>query len=301
MTDIINGEKVLFFIAMKKTELQNSKNPYTLIFLHIPKNAGRTFESILERQYLEDCRYDVYGYGNSITDAVEQLKKMPEEDKRKIKLIKGHYQFGLHEFLPQKSSYLTFLRDPVDRAVSHYHYVLRDHMHPLNKVVKAKNMSLSEYVASGWSREIDNGQTRILSGKEHEYAFGQCPGELLKLAKANLCNHFVAAGLVERFDESLALMGLKFGWKKLYYQKKNINVQRPIKSEYDRNTLRIIEKYNELDMELYEHASRELDRMIAECEPEHGLRLIKLRRENSLYAPFTLLAKIKLYAKKIRL
>jgi hypothetical protein len=54
-------------------------------------------------------------------------------------------------------------------------------------------------------------------------------------------------------------------------------------------------------MELYEHASHELDRMIAECEPEHGLRLIKLRRENSLYAPFALLAKIKLYAKKIRL
>ena len=273
--------------------------PDTLIFLHIPKNAGRTFESVLERQYAADAVYTIYGYGNAISHAVTQLQNMPEDDRRKIRLIKGHYQFGLHELLPQRSSYLTFLRNPVDRAVSLYQYILRDRNHPHNPIIQAKNMSLGDYVASGLSREVDNGQVRILSGKEQEYAFGECSVELLQLAKMNIEDNFSVVGLVERFDASLVLMGLRFGWKNLWYRSRNVSARRPAHSALDRSTLQMIDRYNALDRELYDFAACRLDNMIAGNREEHGKRLAGLRRENMLHAPFAFLTKALFYAKKL--
>jgi hypothetical protein len=275
-------------------------NPATLIFLHIPKNAGRTFEAILERQYPVEAIYDIYGYGRAITDGVERLRTMPEEEKRRIRLIKGHYQYGLDEFLPQKVAYLTFLRDPVARVISHYHYVSRDLNHPLNRVVRDKNMSLADYVASGLSLELNNGQVRLLSGREHESAFGHCPAELLELAMEHMENNFSVVGLVERFDESLVLMGLKLGWQSLWYHKRNVRSPSQANLDPDSAALAVIKKYNELDLELYAAASRKLDRMIAECGPAHTRRLARLRRENIVHAPVALLARAMRYARKLK-
>jgi len=275
--------------------------PGTLIFIHIPKNAGRTFESILDRQYREGTIYTLYGYGSAIADAVNQLECMPEDEKNKIRLIKGHCQFGLHTHLAQSTSYLTFLRDPLERAVSLYHYIQRDRHHPHHAIIRNRNMSLGEYVASGLSREIDNGQVRLLSGKEQECPFGQCSGELLELAKMNIRDNFPVVGLVERFDESLVLMGLRFGWKTLWYQKKNVRGRRLLRSGLDQSTLGLIDKYSELDRQLYDFAFRRLDSMIIECRLEHGKRLASLRRENRLRAPFALLTKAIFYAKKLGL
>ena len=74
--------------------------PDTLINIHIPKNAERIFEFILKRQYADNEIYDIYDFSNVIPSAVDRLNKLSAEDKRKIKLIKGHYQFGLHRLLP---------------------------------------------------------------------------------------------------------------------------------------------------------------------------------------------------------
>lgn len=95
----------------------------TLIFLHIPKTAGRTLEKILEREYAAEFTYNIYGYDQSILEAAKQLSLLPNRQLRSIRLIKGHYNFGLHKLLPQGARYITFLREPIDRIVSHYFYV----------------------------------------------------------------------------------------------------------------------------------------------------------------------------------
>ena len=71
--------------------------PNTAIFVHIPKTAGRTLESILERQYPASNIYNLYGYQDSIPEAAKKLEGASESEKRKIQLVKGHYEFGLNE------------------------------------------------------------------------------------------------------------------------------------------------------------------------------------------------------------
>ena len=269
-----------------------SSAPETLIFPHIPKNAGRTFESILERQYAAGDIYDIYGYGNSIPRAVDRLNKLSEGDKRKIKLIKGHYQFGLHKLLPQNASYITFLRDPVRRVISHYNYVLRDKNHPLNKIIAANKMSLADYVSSGVSIELNNGQTRLLSGQSNKYPFGQCKKDLLEDAKINLQNHFSIAGIVERFDDSLALMSLEFGWRWIYYLKKNVTPVPLLGVDIDKNTLNIIEKYNQYDLDLYDFAKKELDKKVLLAGVNHRQRLRNLAVQNCMYRAYALVRRL---------
>jgi hypothetical protein len=161
-------------------------------------------------------------------------------------------------------------------------------------------MSLADYVASGLSLELNNGQVRLLSGREHESAFGHCPAELLELAMEHMENNFSVVGLVERFDESLVLMGLKLGWQSLWYHKRNVRSPSQANLDPDSAALAVIKKYNELDLELYAAASRKLDRMIAECGPAHTRRLARLRRENIVHAPVALLARAMRYARKLK-
>lgn len=266
--------------------LRARKQEKTLIFVHIPKTGGRTVEAMLQRQYPTERTYDIYGYGSSISEAVEGLKNLPKKGKQQIKLIKGHYQFGLHRILPQQCTYITLLRDPIDRVISHYYYILTHHTHPLHEVVNSRNLSLKDYVLNGISTELDNGQTRLISGMEHLHEFGRCDTDMLDAAKTNLQEHFAVAGLVERFDESLVLMKLELGWKNVYYDRRNVANRRPQKIEIPSDTLTAMRMFNELDLELYRYAEKRFQELTTRWAPIFDRELRKLKRQNHVYQTF---------------
>jgi hypothetical protein len=147
------------------------------------------------------------------------------------------------------------LRDPVDRLVSHYYYVLRDSTHYLHQRVTSEKMSLRDYVAAGMTKELDNGQVRFLSGAFYRDPFGQCSRDLLEYAKENLRNHFAVVGLAERFDDTVRLLAARYGWKDMSYVRKNVTSERPAIDELPPNTLEAIRSVNLLDMELYAFAA----------------------------------------------
>lgn len=220
--------------------------PTTLIFLHVPKAAGMTLHSIIDRQYPKES---IFNIGQPVREHIDKFKKLPEHKRAKIRCMKGHMWFGLHRYLPQPSMYITMLRNPVDRLVSHYFYVLRSPTHPLYKTVKSSKMNLREYVSSGMSPELNNGQVRLISGTSVQD--DRASTDDLEAAKRNLSEYFVAVGLVERFDESLILFKKLLGWRNIYYMKQNVTHGRPSKREISPQTLRTIENHNSLDMELY--------------------------------------------------
>jgi hypothetical protein len=78
--------------------------------------------------------------------------------------IWGHVPFGLHRIIPGPTRYFTILRDPVDRAVSAYHYARsvdqRGFDHP--DAAAAKRMSMLEFLAQPDQRDV---QTRYLAGR----------------------------------------------------------------------------------------------------------------------------------------
>ncbi|MCX6313023.1 MAG: sulfotransferase family 2 domain-containing protein [Bacteroidetes bacterium] len=112
-----------------------------LIFLHIPKAGGTTFHTILERFYDKEEIFDIRVVEQELR--TQEFLDLNMEQKQKINLLKGHLTFGLHEqFKTSDVKYITFFRNPVDRIISHYDFVIRRPKHYLYNKVVGEKMSL---------------------------------------------------------------------------------------------------------------------------------------------------------------
>lgn len=251
----------------------------TVIFLHIPKAAGSTLNYVLTREY---SREETFGMDNTrIKESIERLVGLPQSDRRKIRILRGHMPFGLHRHLPSPAAYVTILREPVSRMISHYHYVLATKAHYLHEEVVSKRMSLHDYVVSGISEELDNGQTRLLAGYIDEIPVGECTDELLDLAIENIENHFLVVGISERFDETLLRMYGALEWRRTpFYVRQNENKQRHALKSVLPETVDAIRERNRLDCKLYEHAKTRFEnsRYLTDAED-----LSKFRKLNRIY------------------
>src|SRR5919108_6323105 len=115
-----------------------------LIFLHIPKTAGTTLNRIIEWQYSPFAIYTMDPY--RIRATAERFKRLPETRRRRLRVVRGHMLYGIHEFLPQGATYITMLRDPVARVLSSYYFILRRPLHPLHRKMKKERLSVEDYL-----------------------------------------------------------------------------------------------------------------------------------------------------------
>jgi len=228
-----------------------------LIFLHISKAAGSTLHNILEKQY-EDTGHFFTAGGPENKDR-ERILQLSSKEKERLGVVRGHVNYGVHELLTKPSVYITMLRDPIDRIISLYYYLKRDQNHYLHRRCISENWTLEDYILK--TTENDNGQTRALAGALDVYSFyngerpfipfGECTDELREKAIKNL-RQFLVVGLAERFDETLILLKRMLGWEfPPLFVKQNITHNRPQKDDIPETTIRLIEKYNTLDIELY--------------------------------------------------
>ncbi|MFZ5802466.1 MAG: hypothetical protein ACOY3K_05065 [Candidatus Omnitrophota bacterium] len=112
-----------------------SRKPFPLyIFYHIAKTAGTTFRVHLEKhlQPFEilpvyppgtiryfNVRQSHYATIDETYDPDAYLGSLTEPEKNRIRIILGHkVRYGIHRHFHREARYLTFLRDPVDRALS---------------------------------------------------------------------------------------------------------------------------------------------------------------------------------------
>jgi len=221
-----------------------------LIFLHIPKAGGTTLHGIIERQYDPSCIFSIDG--TRIHESIREFTELPEEERGRLLVLKGHMSFGLHRLLPRSFSYITMVRNPVERVISNYYFLLRAPKHPLHETIKGNNISLADAVASEMFARFNNSQTKMLSGIDVESE--KEPAKLLETAKENLQKFFSVVGLTERFDETILLIKRAFAWKLPFYVKENVSKNRPGQESLSNETLEIIKKANDLDIELYEYA-----------------------------------------------
>jgi hypothetical protein len=212
----------------------------TTIFLHLPKAGGSTLNRIISRQYGPHEIYKVRVAPRS--EIVAELNGMPAEQLRGLRMIIGHAAFGLHAAVPKPCSYITILRDPIERVISQYYYILRMPGHQQHQVLARGEQTLAEY-----ARFVGNGQTRLISGLESNAT----DALHLQTAKANLENHFSLVGLTESFDQFLVLLSAELGWKLRGYRRANVTAQRPPAKMVPASTLAAIRAGNALDLELY--------------------------------------------------
>lgn len=251
-----------------------------VIFLHIPKAAGSTLLHIVRRQYNPSSIFDIDG--KNPLESIKQFKLLQKNKTEATQAVMGHMYFGAHEFLPQSSTYITMLRDPIERIISFYYYVLRNPDHNHYNLITSKNLSLKDYVKSGIGKQLDNGQTRLLSGIDAlDVEFGSCSETMLSRAKLNIKKDFAVVGITEKFDESLLLMKSKLNWKKsILYTKTNVTQNRPKKLDFPEVDLREIEKQNEFDIELYRYAQELFTNQLQESSIEKNLRQFIFLKNN---------------------
>jgi hypothetical protein len=264
----------------------------TVIFLHIGKTGGWTLRQVLYRNVprsqvtrVRPPAHRPRGFLND--EPLHAFAALPEADRARPRLLVSHMIFGIHESVPRPSTYVTMLREPVARTVSQYRHVLRRQNHRLHAAAVSGRLSFERYVRGGEALEVDNGQTRALAG-DVETPFGESTDAMLGVALANLDRHVAVAGLTERFDESLVLLGREFRWHNLYYVQTNAAPSGQ-RFEVTKAERRMVEEWNRLDCELYERVGERLDARIA-ADPGFARRLELFRRGNAIYGPWGRLA-----------
>ena len=177
---------------------------------------------------------------------------LPQKEKDKIKVLVGHFSFGLHEQLNGNFKYVTMLREPKARVISAYNYSRSIVNHDLHHLTNSQ--SLSSYLTNtklGW---LENGQTKFIAGV---IDFNDpCTETVLIKAIENIEKYFLAVGVLERFDESIQNFANRLKWKKPQYEIKNIT--QSIESTFSFEDLQIVENMNKFDQLLYEYVDVKL-------------------------------------------
>jgi hypothetical protein len=251
----------------------------TIIFVHLPKCGGTTLNRLIEWEYPPTRVYSIdpsffkSSYRRLLAAAPSRLARM--------RVIQGHMPFGVHRLLTQKATYITVVRDPVDRGISEYYYALSRVVHPQNRMMK--RLTLEEYIRM---TPYANVQTKLIAGQDPGYDFlgGDCTDETLALAKANLAKHFSLVGLTERFDETLALAKILFGWKIRNYAHFNVTSSRPQKEEVPAEIRDVIRDRYRYDAQLYEYARELFEKLMTTHAERVGEELAAIRKAKSLPA-----------------
>ena len=252
-------------------------NP-TVIFLHIPKAAGTTLHRILERQYPPTA---IFSIGSDAHTSIREFKELPDAQRAAIRLFRGHMPYGLHSYLPQPATYFTILRDPVERVISYYHYILRTPDHYLHDTVVGQKMSLKALLESGLPIMMNDTQVRLISGVWADVGFGECTPDILEMARHHLAQSFSVVGLAEQFDATLLMLKRTYGWGRMFYVRENVGRGRD--PQIDPETLALIRQFNQLDHTLYTEAQTQFLQHQQQLGATFQARLALFRLGNQLY------------------
>jgi hypothetical protein len=235
-----------------------------VVFLHVLKTAGTTLHRIIERQYRPEQTYSV---GLVEGESLAGLAELSETRRAKIRMLRGHMGFGVHRFLPGPSTYVTILRDPVERVISYYYFVLRTPDHYFHHALTSGDVGLKAFIRDKMHVMADNAQTRTISGVWQKPGFGECTQQTLETAKRHLRQHFAIVGLTERFDETLLLLRRGFRWRNVFYTRHNVTSDRPRRDELSPSTLDALVEANRLDIELYRYAAELFEGQVRQQGP----------------------------------
>jgi Sulfotransferase family len=206
-----------------------------IVFLHIHKTAGSTFQFILENTFgLSAC------HTNHTKRPV--FRQEDYEFARKffpwMKSLSGHNLLDPMSLDLPQPFHITFLREPVARTFSHYQDSI---LTGTNRATFEESLKANEL--------LENLHVKLMAGERN-----------LDKAKRYLerCN-FV--GLTEQFDLSLHMLGklsphpLNLNYKRRRTAPNN-NILKPLTGNPD--MVELARKYNQLDLQLYDFAIKEI-------------------------------------------
>lgn len=222
------------------------------VFLHIPKTAGTSFNTLLTREYSRQLILQVPP--GQFDDGARYFHTQPAETQRNVRLVRGHIYHGLHRSVSRRVQYFTVLRHPIDRIQSFLNHAASEAaLRPEDTSVWLESVrhwkGIETYTRVQPSL-IDNVMVRFISGDR--FKPGRCTEANLHKAIANL-DAMSSFGIFERLNESLAMMRKEMEWSifPVVSRSKSGNPKRIILSAHERSFL---SDRNIYDIQLYHHA-----------------------------------------------
>lgn len=221
------------------------------LFTHIQKTAGTSFRhQVIDATFKE---------GEVLDDFSPRQFKSCLEPQHKIAV--GHFGYGLHHFTRRKTQYVTFLRDPVDRAVSHYFFIRQcdPRFCRHDRYEDATNMSIREFYSMP---DYQNEMTAMIAGIAWMQAKRLIKGRrfdnlMLQAATLNLLRKYRCYGMQDKYDISVNLFKYAMGWKsKPLKQRHKLTKSRLALRDLDSETRSFLQRANHLDIQLYDAATK---------------------------------------------
>lgn len=223
--------------------------PKPVLFEHVPKCGGVSITKYLASNFPSDKSFLIDGSKKAAS--LQEFKAIPSEKKAQLRFVAGH---GAHELWPYVSSDFvgfTILRDPVDRIISHYHFVLASPSHYLHAQVMAAKMSLRDYASSGISGELTNNYTCRFLGVDHASVTAE-PEKFAQQAFQLLLTRYKVIGTLDKLDDAMLQLkksaSLPKRWQNIRLNKTKSRLAAEEISTPDREA---IEAVNQADLELY--------------------------------------------------
>ena len=115
-------------LASKPRVASNSSHSSDIwYFWHIPKTAGSSLTNSLKSNFPEDLVCPAWVWS--------QLIQIPNNKINNYKYFSGHFYSALPQILQKKLKTVTFIREPLARALSHYNHIARTKEHYFHKTV----------------------------------------------------------------------------------------------------------------------------------------------------------------------
>lgn len=213
-----------------------------LVSVHMPKTAGTSFAATLQASFGSRYRADYADMPMQVRPwcrqghALLQALRQPTDGIRDAECIHGHFLPAKYASLSRlrRLGFITWLRDPVERVLSHYHFWRRDY-----DGRDARQPLRNRMVKEGWSLE------RFALGAELRNVYSQY------LWHFDL-RRFDFIGITERYREDLADFSARFLGSPAVPTTAMANPHRP-GERYDIDPLlrRRIEAHHAVDVALY--------------------------------------------------